>query len=123
MILSRTQTGELGERAAETFLIRNGLTLLENNFRSRFGEVDLIMRDGDYIVFVEVRLRASKAYGGGAASVDRRKQRRIVRTAEYFLSRRPELATSPCRFDVVALGAEPTGLEWITNAFEVESWT
>ena len=123
MALDRIRTGERGERTAETFLVSKGLTPIENNFRSRFGEVDLIMRDGEYIVFVEVRLRSSKAYGGGAASVDHRKQRRIVRTAGYFLSQRPELAMSPCRFDVVALGTEPTGLEWIANAFEVESWT
>jgi putative endonuclease len=95
------------------------LTLLERNVRSRFGELDLIMRDGQALVFVEVRYRRGAAFGGGAGSVDPHKQARLVTTASRFLQAHRRLARLPCRFDVVAISgtAAPYRIEWLRDAF------
>ena len=107
-------------REAEAFALRylegRGLKLISQNYRCRFGEIDLIMRDGQTIVFTEVRLRKSNAFGGASASVDRHKQRRILAAARHFLS---DLRGSPlCRCDVVLLSdVKDKEIEWIQNAF------
>lgn len=107
------------ERAAQRYLEQRGLTLVEANYQIRGGELDLIMRDRDSLVFVEVRYRASRAYGGGLESVDGRKRERLRRAASQYLQARQIRDTLPCRFDVVAV--EPRGdslsFDWITNAF------
>ena len=109
------------ESAARRFLQRKGLRFVEGNFRSRFGEIDLIMRDGDALVFVEVRHRRSARFGTAAETVDRRKQRRLIRTAEYYLRRHPALAERPCRFDVIASSTQEGRIDrWIQDAFIVE---
>jgi len=112
-------SGALVERAACEHLQQQGLALLARNFRSRSGEIDLIMRDGDCVVFVEVRYRASSQFGGGAVSVDHRKRRKIIHTAEYFLLRNPHLGKFACRFDVIAAtgSTQQPDLTWIRNAF------
>ena len=90
--------------------------MLEQNYRSRFGEIDLIMQDGAELVFVEVRLRSSNAFGGAAASITPAKQKKLARTAEDYLMRH---GTSPCRFDAVLLEAlDVRRLQWIRNAFD-----
>ncbi len=78
------------------------------------------MRDADTVVFVEVRLRRSSRFGGGAASVDAAKQRRLTKTAAAFLARNRHLARYPCRFDVVAVSGEPEAADcnWIRSAFD-----
>jgi len=80
------------------------------------------MRDGGTVVFVEVRYRASDAFGGALASVDRSKRRKLVRAAQLFLARHPALAQQPCRFDVVGLEGDPRQprLEWVRNAFTLD---
>src|SRR5204862_504789 len=78
--------GTLAEQRAERYLQSQGLGLIERNYRSRFGEIDLIMRDGTSLVFVEVRMRRNKDFGGAAASIDVRKQQRIIRTAHQYLA-------------------------------------
>ena len=92
---------------------------MTRNFRCRSGELDLIMRDGEQLVFVEVRSRRHARYGTPAESVTRTKQQRLLRTAALYLQRqRPDL---PCRFDVVAIlesGGEPQ-VEWIRDAFQL----
>ncbi|TAM97399.1 MAG: YraN family protein, partial [Rhodanobacteraceae bacterium] len=82
--------------------------------------IDLVMREGDTLVFVEVRYRRDPRFGGGAASVGAAKQRRLVRAAQGFLSDRPRLARLPCRFDVVAFDgdADAPRCEWRRNAFD-----
>lgn len=108
--------GAQAEQHAAEFLQRRGLTLLHQNYRCRHGEIDLIMRDGATLVFVEVRLRSRSDYGGPAASIGATKQSRLVRTAEHYLSTLRH--TPPCRFDAVLLhNRENTGVEWIRNAF------
>jgi putative endonuclease len=94
-----------------------GLIPVAKNYRSRFGEIDLIMHDGSVLVFIEVRLRSSMDYGGAAWSIDRHKQRRLISTAQYYLAQLHRLPA--CRFDVVLLNDAPDhGVEWIKNAFD-----
>lgn len=107
--------GSAAEEAAANFLARQGLEIVARNYRTRMGEIDLVARDGATLVFVEVRMRSSARYGGGAESIGARKQARIAAAARQYLSRlRRE---PPCRFDVVTLdGGSP---EWLRAAFEV----
>lgn len=106
--------GREAEDRACAWLRERGLKLLERNFRCRGGEIDLIMRDGDTLVFVEVRYRRNDRFGGSAVTVDRRKQMRLIAAAHTFLQRSGQRA--PCRFDVVAVtGAD---LDWIPDAFQ-----
>lgn len=112
--------GRLAEERARRHLEDHGLKLLETNFRCPGSELDLIMRDGDCVVFVEVRFRRSARFGGGAESVDRRKQEKLTACALYYLQRHRRLARLAARFDVVAL--TPQGgdyhIDWIRNAFQ-----
>lgn len=110
----RQRTGDAAEDAALAYLQRHGLVLVERNFRCKGGEIDLVMRDGDELVFVEVRARASGSHGGAAASVTPAKQRRLIVAAQTFLQR--YAVPPPCRFDVVSFEGER--LEWLRNAIE-----
>lgn len=116
----RATRGQAAEGLACDYLQRQGLQLLQRNFRCRRGELDLVMRQGDTTVFVEVRFRTPSAFADGIASVDRHKQARLLAAAQYYLQQHPDAARGPCRFDVVAV--TPTGgenrVEWITNAIE-----
>lgn len=115
--------GGWAEDLARRFLQQKGLTLLKQNYRCRRGEIDLIMRDQSAIVFVEVRYRRRVDFGSGVESVDKRKQRKLIAAAQYFLGSHSGTYSAPCRFDVVAvsgLGSSPS-LSWIPNAFET-SW-
>lgn len=109
--------GALAERWAAHYLQKQGLKLIEQNYRGRFGEIDLIMQDGATLVFVEVRLRRNSGFGGAAASLDARKQQRIIRTSQQYLS---GLAQIPaCRFDAVLMGdAQGNDAQWLKNAFD-----
>ena len=114
------RTGDRGEAQALAMLVAQGLQLLGRNLHCAMGEIDLVMRDGNVLVFVEVRARGSSRYGGAAASVGPAKQRRLRHAAHFFL---PRLArqhwhgTEPaCRFDVVAL--EPDEMVWLRGALE-----
>ncbi|GAB3541233.1 YraN family protein [Noviherbaspirillum agri] len=117
LIRSRTAkqlAGDAAEDRALQYLQQQGLKLVERNFRCKGGEIDLIMRDRDTLVFVEVRKRASGRYGGAAASVTASKQARLVIAAQTYLQR---LRDQPaCRFDVVAI--ENGSLEWLKNAID-----
>lgn len=109
--------GEQAERLAADYLRRQGLSLVMRNYRCRYGEIDLIMRDGSSLVFVEVRLRSRGDFGGAAASIGAAKQGRLRRTAEHYLSGLRKIP--PCRFDALLLqSADGAGLEWVRNAFE-----
>ena len=107
--------GQLAEQIAATFLQNNGLTVIEKNFRSAYGEIDLIMRDGKTLVFVEVRLRSNTKFGGAAMSINSSKQQKITRTAERYLQLHGD---SACRFDAILMHAlDLTAVEWIKDAF------
>jgi putative endonuclease len=116
-------TGEVGahfEQLALEHLEHAGLKLVERNFRTRYGELDLILRDGATLVFAEVRYRRDARFGGGAASVGAAKRARLVRAAQGFLQAHPRLAALPCRFDVVAFdgNAAAPSCDWQRAAFE-----
>jgi len=121
MLTERQRAGRRAEDLAAQFLRAQGCEILERNYRRRLGELDLVARAGAVLVIAEVRTRASAQWGGAAASVDRRKQRRITRAAQQLLQQRPELARLPVRFDVLVVSdiaaAEPR-IEWIRHAFE-----
>ena len=110
------------EDRALAHLRRAGLRLLARNFNTRFGELDLVMRDGAALVFVEVRYRRHGAFGGGAASVGAAKRERLKRAAQLFLQAQPGLAALPCRFDVLAFDGEPDAprCDWQRAAFEFD---
>jgi putative endonuclease len=120
--IDRNAIGARSERAASAFLRRKGFIEVAANARYRDGELDLVMRDGDTLVFVEVRHRRSDGHGGGAASVDAGKRRRLVRAAQRFLLAHPQCAELPCRFDVVGTGGDPDSpqLNWIRDAFRAD---
>ena len=115
--LTTKQSGDAAEERALAHLLGRGLKLVARNYRTPHrggGEIDLVMRDADTLVFIEVRRRASRSFGGAAASVGGVKQRRIVFAARHFLMRFRE--PPPCRFDVV--GVEGARIDWLKGAFE-----
>ena len=125
--LDRRARGDAVEAAALGYLQQHGLRLLARNATARGGELDLVMldnngRDGDAVVFVEVRYRGSHAFGGGAASVDARKRGKLVHAARLFLHRHPQFADAPCRFDVIDASGDPDAprLEWLKDAFRAD---
>lgn len=103
-----------GERAAEAALRRAGLAVLERRFRVRLGEIDLIARHGDVLVFVEVKTRRSTTYGSPAEAVSPLKRRRMARVAEVYLQRTRRTSIR-CRFDVVEVYAGPRGIERVEH--------
>lgn len=110
-------TGKAAEDRALQFLAKRGLRLVARNFSIRQGEIDLVMRDGCGLVFVEVRYRSQTGFGSALESVDRRKQGRLLKAAEAFLLQHAECAGLPCRFDVVGMGPDQGKIEWIQDAF------
>lgn len=112
--------GQWAERVAKTYLTARGLKPLCENYSFKGGEIDLIMRDGETIVFIEVRYRKSSGFGNGAESVTSAKQRRVVATAQHYLQHTPELSDQPCRFDVIAISndIQRYEVEWIPGAFD-----
>ena len=114
----RRDTRTLGlnaENRAFDYLKREGLEPVQRNFRCRLGEIDLIMRDGDCLVFVEVRYRSRKDFTSARLTVDLRKQRKLIRTAALFITRNSRYADSVMRFDVVEINGNE--VEWIQDAF------
>lgn len=117
----RLNSGERGAWAEELacrYLLGRGLEILERNYRCKLGEIDVVARDGDTIAFVEVRYRSRNDFGTPAQSIDRRKQRRIVATAEHYLAWRRQ-SRAPCRFDVVCIAPDGPNddVTWIRDAF------
>jgi putative endonuclease len=113
--------GARAEQLALEYLQARGLTIVERNYRRRLGEIDLVALDNGVLVIAEVRTRSSDAFGGAAASVDGRKQRRIIRAAEQLLQRHRDYAALPVRFDVLIVtgpvSAAPA-VQWLRHAFE-----
>ena len=114
--LSRKQTGDAWELKARRWLEGKGLRFVAATVRGRGGEIDLIMKDGQTIVFVEVRYRQSSRFGGAAASVTLAKQQKLLQTAHLWLARHNgSFDTVDCRFDVVAFTGN--AIDWLKNAF------
>lgn len=119
--MNKREIGDAAEKVALSYLQSKGLMLIEKNFHTKMGEIDLIMKDGDELVFVEVRMRNNTHYGDGAATVDTRKQRKICLTALAYLQRK-KLDEHFCRFDVVSIqhqsAPDNSQVNWIKHAFE-----
>lgn len=116
------EAGAAHERAAAEWLRRAGLAIVARNVSCRHGEIDIVARDGEVLVFVEVRYRLHRDFGGALASVDARKQARIALAARWYLSQNPREARRACRFDVLALGgAGPYEFHWERAAFDAAS--
>ena len=109
--------GQQAEDKAARFLEKRGLLVLTRNFRCRGGEIDLVCRDKNALVFVEVRMRRNADYGGAGASITVAKQRRIVLAAQHYLLANAK-ANGDCRFDCVLLEGE--AIEWIRDAFSAD---
>jgi putative endonuclease len=108
--------GEAAEALAATFIEGRGLRIIARNYRCRHGELDLIARDGETLVFIEVRRRSGNAFGGAAASIDAAKREKLLKAARHYLAGLP---TAPaCRFDAVLLSGEPPRIEWLCNVIE-----
>lgn len=119
--------GDAAEAAALRHLLDAGLKQVATNANYRGGELDLVMldesrRDGNTLVFVEVRYRKSQAFGGGFASVDFNKRRKIVHAAQLFLLSHRQYANAPCRFDVIEASGDPVAptLDWQKDAFRAD---
>lgn len=114
------QRGQVAEQSALDYLLQHGLALLERNYRTRCGEIDLILQLNDLIIFVEVRYRSRSDYGNAAESITATKQQRLRNAAAQYLQARPKLQQHPCRFDAILVsGLAPNfAIEWLQNAFE-----
>jgi len=100
--------GKLGKREAVHYLQQEGFEILRRNYRTPFGEIDIIAREADTLVFVEVKTRSTAAFGMPQEAVDRRKQRQLIRTAQAFLNEKGGVLP-PCRFDVVTVRTDRKG--------------
>ncbi len=121
----RIKLGRKGEKIAGKFLKHKGYKIVQRNYRCRFGEIDLIAVDGEYLVFVEVKTRSESGAISPKHAVGPAKQRRIARLAAHFLCNDSHVKAQPfCRFDVVAVTTDPGGgrpsVELIQNAFQLE---
>jgi putative endonuclease len=116
--------GQIAESRAEAYLIEKGLTLVDRNYQIKRGarmrsEIDLIMRDSDYWVFVEVRMRLNPNFGNSLESINRQKQRLIIHAAKHFLLERNLYDRVPCRFDAIGID-HAQEIIWIKDAFNVK---
>lgn len=112
--MGTTEKGNAAEQAAADYLAARGLRLVARNWRCKGGEIDLVMRDGGTLVFVEVRARGSMGFGGAAASITAGKQSRLILAARHYLASKG--VDAPCRFDAVLI--QGGRLEWLKGAFE-----
>src|SRR5690242_13040687 len=119
--MDRAVLGRSAEDVAADFLTEQGLAVLLRNYRRRGGELDVVARDGNVLVIVEVRTRSTDEFGSAAASIDGWKQHKIIRAATQLLQQRKDLAQLPVRFDVIVVRDIEAGrprVEWLKHAFE-----
>lgn len=114
----RQHAGTLAEQWARRHLEQHGMRLVDQNYRCKLGELDLIMLQRSTLVFVEVRKRVSARYGGAIESITPHKQQRLLRAAEYYLLVHPQWRHHPCRFDVITVSGQDNRIEWIQNAIQ-----
>lgn len=117
MTFARLSLGKRGETTAVAYLQAKGYTLLEENYRTKLGEIDCIFKDGDELVFVEVKTRSSTTFGDPLEAVDQRKWLQITRVAEQYLAKYND-SDCPIRFDVIGIVTHPPQIDHIKNAFE-----
>lgn len=117
--------GNIGEEAAVQAIKKRGYKIIARNYRTKMGEIDIIAKDGEYTVFVEVRLRKSNNFGSPADTIDRRKQQKIIKAAQLYAVKN-NIYDAPMRFDAVLINADTDGkklvnteIEIIKNAFQL----
>ncbi len=124
-MLNSNKTGQKAETFALKFLQANGLKLVKQNFSCKNGEIDIIMRDTEFLVFIEVRYRKTIQYGHPLETIDYRKQQKIIHAVHYYLLKYPQFAHYPCRIDAVAItsgqieNGKKNHIEWIQNAIQL----
>ncbi len=120
MKINQKNAGLEAEKLAATYLTNHGLKIVAQNYHCRFGEIDLIMKDGKTLVFVEVRLRTNNKFGSAAASITLQKQQKIILTAQTYLQEfSRQHGDCPCRFDAILMDkADAKHIEWLRNAFD-----
>jgi len=118
MITSHKSRGNIAEQKASSFLQAQGLRLKAHNFYCRYGEIDLIMEDNKEIVFVEVRMRSKTHFGDALESIDHHKQRKLIKSAIFYLQSEKLIDKVNCRFDVI--GFSNSHIDWIKDAFSYE---
>lgn len=120
MTEQRLSLGRWGEQQAVRFLKRRLYRIVETNYRNRAGEIDIIARRGKILAFVEVKTRRSSRCGAAVEAVDERKQRQIIRAAQWYLTQHGEVNVQP-RFDVIAIQGDETqhDLQHVTDAFSL----
>lgn len=119
-IKDHNQKGQQAEAIALNYLQNKGLQELQRNFSCKFGEVDLIMQDNEFLVFIEVRYRKKTQFGHPLETINVAKQKKIIKTIQYFLIKFPQYSQLACRIDAVAINSQ-TGqeqIDWIKNAIE-----
>ncbi|MGB0988014.1 MAG: YraN family protein [Pseudoalteromonas spongiae] len=119
-LITSKQKGDATEKIAENYLLQHGLEKVTNNFHSKHGEIDLVMKDGEYLVFVEVKFRKSQHFGGAIATISPSKQQKLKLCAAFYMQQQQlNEYNTPCRFDVVALQGKITEpqITWLKNAF------
>lgn len=109
--------GFAAEAHAHDYLKAQGLISVASNYRCKMGEIDLIMQDSTHLIFIEVRARANKAFGGALARITHAKRKKILKTALHYLSTHRLLDKFPVRFDVIAIDGKSRQVTWIKNAF------
>ncbi len=117
---NKRSLGNEKEELAAHYLTEQGAQILEKNFYFHGGELDIVAKDGEYLCFIEVKYRKSRAYGSPEEAVTPAKQRRIVQGAKVFLYRNHYPSEVPCRFDVISIYNDE--ITWIRDAFGVNGW-
>ncbi|OUS09512.1 YraN family protein [Gammaproteobacteria bacterium 54_18_T64] len=128
----KANTGASAETLACDYLKAQGLEIIERNYRTRRGEIDIIARDAEALVFIEVRLRSNPRFGGAAHSIDTRKQARLISAAQHYLLKTGLTDAQPCRFDAICMNtiasaaatkssSENNSIEWLRDAFRPEA--
>lgn len=120
MIKTANQSGKLAEEIAANYLAKQGMTILDKNFRCRFGEIDIIGLDTQYLVFIEVRYRKNEKHMDVLETIDKHKCRKLIITSEYYLNKHRKYQSLVCRYDVVGITGDINApvIEWIKNAFQ-----
>lgn len=114
------KAGQLAEQRALDYLTHQGLKLITRNYHCRLGEIDLIMNDPLYLIFIEVRSRANNDFGGGLASITYAKRQKIIKTTSHYLLTHKIKEQQPIRFDVVSIDGKSGELTWVKDAFNTD---